>query len=154
MTGIPLKTCQYNSGWVRGCFGDDILNQIGDQPISCSGVVMGDTENVYRYLGAAVQTAIQRGRGCTSMGGGDQGVHNYVLHYLFWLQSSTNFVAHMVDNEHAMVATMGYVTPKDWVLDKEKGIVYWARDKSIPAIVHQYDRLGDIVAVYDAHYSQ
>jgi hypothetical protein len=47
---VSIEQCGWNGGWVKDCFGPDVLSRIGKQKIICSGVSMGDVESVYSYL--------------------------------------------------------------------------------------------------------
>lgn len=47
-----IRGCGWNSGWVRDCFGEEVLRRIGDQAIICSGVSMGSASAMNRYIEA------------------------------------------------------------------------------------------------------
>ena len=47
---ITISECGWNGGWVRDCFGKDILTSIGSNHIICSGVSFGTMDNVIKYL--------------------------------------------------------------------------------------------------------
>ena len=46
----PIFECNWNSGWIRDCFGEHILNSIGNKQILCSGVSIADGETAYMYV--------------------------------------------------------------------------------------------------------
>lgn len=49
---ITLAECGWNAGWVRDCFGDQMLERVGGEGIVCSGVSVGTTDAVLAYLKA------------------------------------------------------------------------------------------------------
>ena len=44
-----INRCTYNSGWIRGCYGEAALNKVGHNPVSCSGVSMGSRNGIVVY---------------------------------------------------------------------------------------------------------
>jgi hypothetical protein len=105
---VSLGQCGWNSGWVRDCFGDTVLNRMKNVPILCSGTVAGTMDFIAEYievmgsvvLGANLQEdytltreaaqrmeLLQRITGTGSIrfphcerNGVDQGVHNVLFH--------------------------------------------------------------------------
>jgi hypothetical protein len=47
---FPISKCGWNSGWIRDCFGENLLAQVGGHSIICSGVSAGTTDIVMDYL--------------------------------------------------------------------------------------------------------
>ena len=47
---ITIKECGWNSGWVKDCFNQDIIQQIGSRNIICSGVSLADNLSAIDYL--------------------------------------------------------------------------------------------------------
>ena len=134
---ITIKECGWNGGWVKDCFGEKILNEIGSKGIICSGVSMGSMDVVFDYL--QLMDDIIMARGKTSIGksakfpecernGVDQGTHNVLVHknlisnMKFWSQSNGP-----VANLQAKRARVS----GDEVFNNENHKV---------AVVHQYDR--------------
>lgn len=88
-----INRCIYNSGWVRSCYGEDALDRIGHNPVSCSGVSMGTRNGIlvysmtvarhidpqYRLIGSSVAKETKNDGACVSHGM-DQGIHNWLLH--------------------------------------------------------------------------
>jgi hypothetical protein len=75
---MPIKNQGSNAGWIKDCFGQDALDKIGNNFISCSGTTMGTVKGIRRYL-KIMQGIIAEHPKCT-FHGIDQGFHNY----LFW----------------------------------------------------------------------
>ena len=46
---MKISQCGWNSAWVSDCFGKEILNSIGTNPIICSGVTSGSRDAVMTY---------------------------------------------------------------------------------------------------------
>lgn len=47
---FPISQCGWNSGWIKDCFGQAMLNQVGKNTIICSGVSVGTIDLVLDYL--------------------------------------------------------------------------------------------------------
>jgi hypothetical protein len=132
-----IKDCPYNSEWIKSCFGKAIYEELKYSGISCCGVIAGDTRSIMQYLDLIAELI----RPCWGVGGADQSVHNYMLHYL-GRRRELPFPAHMMinGNHSSVVATIGY-TPRDqWQVDD--GVV--TINGFTPAIIHQYDRFGEL----------
>jgi hypothetical protein len=52
---VHIKNQSHNRNWVRGCFGQDGLEEVMDNPVACSGTVMGTKKGVTRYLNVMVE---------------------------------------------------------------------------------------------------
>lgn len=148
---IPLSECSWNAGWVRDCYGIDMLYTIGKANIICSGVSVGTTDTVVRYLammkdivdgvdsfpdldGKPVSDTIPLGNfpSC-ERNGVDQGVHNVLVHtgnilsLKQWTQSN------------GPVANMQSKIPRiDEHLSVRNG------NDELYAVVHQYDRFPEL----------
>jgi hypothetical protein len=122
----------FTSGWIAGIFGNDILNQMKDKPISCSGVTMGTANEFLQYL--SVLTDLLR-RAPLSEHGYDQGAHNYIVHYRL-CESLL-----LYEDSGEMVATIsGYRKFKSILLDYQLRVLNPITGKPVE-IVHQYDRM-------------
>ena len=86
-----ITRCPFNGGWISGCYGEEAMQRIGTNTVSCSGVTMG-TRNamlVYTYLlTQQLDPKIRHGKeslagksskGCISTGM-DQGFHNHLVY--------------------------------------------------------------------------
>mmetsp|Transcript_25763 Transcript_25763/g.42987 ORF Transcript_25763/g.42987 Transcript_25763/m.42987 type:complete len:551 (-) Transcript_25763:52-1704(-) len=47
---FPIKQCGWNGGWIRDCFGDAVLREVGGNGIICSGVSAGSADAVLAYI--------------------------------------------------------------------------------------------------------
>jgi hypothetical protein len=77
-SGPSIVNCGWNSGWIRDCFGQEVLNQVGGNVISCSGTSGGDYEAVLMYL-RKMQQHLLENVAC-ERNGVDQGVHNVIVY--------------------------------------------------------------------------
>jgi hypothetical protein len=137
---MPIKSCGWNAGWVRDCFSESTLTRIGSQSIICSGVSVGTTELVIKYIQMMSDIISGKDSSVTAhqfprceRNGVDQGVHNVLVysnaidHLQTWGQSDGP-----VANMQARLA----VITTDFKVVNRKGGVY--------AVVHQYDRFPDL----------
>jgi hypothetical protein len=128
---------KYNSEFVRACFDTQVLRQLADSPVSCSGTVLGTAHGMLLYLDRMLKTL--QTSSCMRLPSHDQGVHNYVLHVLSKKETESK----------------RFLTPHPWInpmlagvysgpltID-EAGLVTRVKG-SAPAILHQYDRSHQI----------
>jgi hypothetical protein len=45
-----IYRCKFNSGWIRGCYGEDALNMVKTNPVSCSGTSLGSRDGILVYV--------------------------------------------------------------------------------------------------------
>jgi hypothetical protein len=156
-----LGKCPFNSGWVSNCYGEETLQKIGTNTVSCSGVTIGtrDAMIVYSYMiSQQLDPKIRYGKdttktnkGCISTGM-DQGFHN-------WLVYSGILDRYMdvkiFQQGQGPVNTLGAFYPgematlkfdlKTWKVlrgeGKNKYISNW--DGKPSPVVHQFDRFKD-----------
>jgi hypothetical protein len=138
--GRKLNSGDFNTKWIRDCFGEPMLRRIGHHTVSCSGYVRGQTAAVARYLRQMVhEIAI-----CPRESNGiDQGVHNVLV------RTKADSLGIRVFPNGGDVWTLGYV-------DKTKVKARGAQTRplghvSAPKVLHQVDRhrtLDALVAEY------
>ena len=46
---IMIYRCGFNSGWIRACFGENALQKVAQNLVSCSGVSIGSKNAMYAY---------------------------------------------------------------------------------------------------------
>lgn len=89
VTTVTIGKCGWNGKWVEECFGNEILKEIGDNNIICSGVSIGSMDAVFNYL--IYMNDVITGEKKTSVGkyskfpicernGVDQGAHNVLVY--------------------------------------------------------------------------
>lgn len=95
-----IRDCGWNSGWIKDCFGESMVSQIGNQNIICSGVTGGSMDMIAEYiqymseiiggsvLRSPLRTLLDKHKVPTKgiafpqceRNGVDQGVHNVLIH--------------------------------------------------------------------------
>lgn len=136
-----IGECEWNSLWIRKSFGEETLARFADRRISCAGTVSGRTLGILRYL-AQMQVLMLRLPDEVKEGsGGDQGVHNYILH------SGLLTEARVLDN-FEQVATLNYVSGTEVHADKNGCVVN--PNGAISEIAHQWDRHPHLTAAISA----
>lgn len=76
-----IGTCNSNSVWVRGCYGDAGLRRLADKGIYNCGVTLGGVDAMIRYLRTLIrEMARAAGWRRVPQQGVDQACHNYMFH--------------------------------------------------------------------------
>jgi hypothetical protein len=70
---IRIRDCPYNSNWIKNCFGEDKFFLLQSEPISCSGVTLGDQSSMLDYANTMILAQTMATEDCRSIGGADQG---------------------------------------------------------------------------------
>ncbi len=122
-----IRAQEANSNWIRELYGREALEVIADNPISCSGTVIGDRESILHYLSEMRQESFWHRQPLTAH---DQGIHNYLL-WTGRLEPKT-----LVANGEGRVLSMALMASYE---RDERGYVL-NRDGAPVAVVHQYDR--------------
>lgn len=124
---MTLSTCPYNSNWILQAYGANMLNELGHNPIICSGITIGNRGNIVHYTEVLCKELAK----VPPIQGIDQGVHNVIIR--------SGLVSNTViyDNESSPVYTLAYVKPDSIKTDKSG---YVLNGFGIPCVVHQYDR--------------
>jgi len=124
-----IKDCPYNSTWLRSGYGENALQELGEEIASCSGTTIGTTDAVMRYLELMVDHML---RLKSHPAGMDQGVHNYLL-YKNQIRNVKLF-----SNRLGPVFTMGKTVDLPTQFNAE-GLVL-NKDGTVAHVLHQYDR--------------
>ena len=129
-----IAECGWNSGWVKDCFGDAGLKEVGARVISCSGTSIGTWAAASTY---AALMAEEISKNPCERNGVDQGMHNYFV-FSGKLQKALGAGTALVEvtNEDGWVGTVQSMPTltrdRAGRLLNDKGQVY--------ALIHQYDR--------------
>lgn len=128
----------YNAGWIRALYGQTMLDKVGSNPVSCSGVSYADRSSMLNYLHLMAREILGMGfkATTTALGGYDQGIHNVLLY-----TGQLNPVRKMYSLA-SPVATVNGVEESSLCFDDSGYLV--SKDNSIIAIVHQYDRVPSL----------
>ncbi len=130
----------HNSNWIREAFGNKVLDNLQDKPISCSGVTIGD------YPGMILYFEKMLGLICTkkNIPGLDQGIHNYLLH-TGQIENATVF-----HDDEGPVSTISFFKPKKSIRIRN-GIVIGSKGQTVN-IVHQFDRSDRLLLRWNLRY--
>lgn len=146
---ITIRDCGWNSGWIRDCFGTDILARVGNNKIICSGVSMGDMKSVYDYLRLMDDIVMARGKASISQSakfpkcernGVDQGIHNVLVHQ------------QMIPGLKIWSHTDGPVANLQAQKSRINSGKVFNQVGDTVAVVHQYDRRPDLQKLLFASY--
>ncbi|KAK9827985.1 hypothetical protein WJX81_005234 [Elliptochloris bilobata] len=130
----------FNSLWVEKCFNDSVLQAISDSNVVCSGTVFGGLDAMLAYLQLLFDVAnFATKPGCLSLGGIDQGLHNYILHWLKPRRPDLlSFDTLVLENDDSPIYTVGSV--EIHMTGGSDGMVVRNRRGRVPAVLHQVDR--------------
>jgi hypothetical protein len=128
-SSMTLRSCPYNSEWLRRWYGTSAIDTLGDNRISCAGTVLGEAGPITGYVGSMLD-AMQAIKPVTNATGPDQAAHNVLIH--------TGAIENLrvFDNDNRTVQTVGYMPV---VSRNDNGLVV-NPDCEVVAVVHQYDR--------------
>jgi hypothetical protein len=132
-----IGECSWNSLWIRECFGEETLARFADRRISCAGTVSGRMRGILRYLALMQMLILGFSDDIKQKFGGDQGVHNYILHSGFLAEAKA------LDN-FERVATLNYVSGAEVHPDNNGCVVN--PNGTISEIAHQWDRHPHLTA--------
>ncbi|CAF3618882.1 unnamed protein product [Rotaria socialis] len=139
-----ISKSNINANWIRVCYGEQMLQQIGNKSISCSGTVLGSWPAITTYLSTMTAQFLNLSRACLKMTGNDQGVHNFIIHNGLIPDTTIYLIPH----ETGFVATAGL--PK-WLKRNKFGHILNSRSE-IYAVVHQINRSPQLLAQFDRIY--
>lgn len=136
--------CKINSGWIKSCWGEGVLQELRDKSIICSGTIMG-TPRGFQALESAMLSELDKSRQVKGCGARDQGHLNYLVY-----KHKLSAPVAMPKNGDAVFNTIGYYTT-DMINDMvaKHGKIVNA-DGSASPLVHQYDRYSKVVSLFKA----
>ncbi|MDO7874166.1 hypothetical protein Q5H93_05430 [Hymenobacter sp. ASUV-10] len=133
-----IGSCQYNSKWVLNGYGQEKLDELAEQIVSCAGTTLGPMAQIKRYLHTLLSAILELkdAYGCA-----DQAVHNDLLH------SGRIAPVRQLYNDDTPILTVGAefefkLDPQGYLLD---GKGHRANT------VHQYDRHPTLLAAVDKY---
>eukprot|EP00940_MAST-03C_sp_MAST-3C-sp2_P000001 g1.t1 len=146
---VKIRTCPYNSDWIRTCWGDTFLNKIGDNSPICSGTIMGTPAGMeaLRVAMLAEMEKSNKKRDCSAR---DQGHLNYL-----YFADKLHVPTLVEPRGTGIVNTVGYITPRSTITRylNADGLAK-NEDGSISAVVHQYDRFPQLSATLKRLYDE
>jgi hypothetical protein len=127
-----LGTEPVNRQWFRTTYGDAILDEFKDMPISCSGVTIGNRKEMLCYLETMNREITRLCEHIIGMHGVDQSIHNKLLH-------SGKFPAKPIANGDGIVWTAKLAAMNIMNQPNENGAEKLRSMARRFPIVHQYD---------------
>jgi len=162
---MTIGECGWNSGWIKSCFGNVVLNRLTNDAIICSGVSLGTMNATAKYV-SMMGTMLLGNMNATmrretslqlptsyfpqcERNGVDQGLHNVLVHLGYIQAAKINFEADfpLVHLQSTVTATFG---PPRWFGDANQMQQLQIKERAenvvagvsgvTSSIVHQYDR--------------
>ncbi|WP_036477620.1 hypothetical protein [Myxosarcina sp. GI1] len=136
-----IVDCKINSQWLINAYGQETLNKISKNKISCSGTTIGTYSAIMNYLEKMIDQLVKVNDRSVGI---DQGIHNYILH--------TNLIQNVsvFENFYGPVLTIHNTDEKNIFLNTDDYLI--DRNGCIINVLHQYDRLSkkfrDQIKVY------
>lgn len=138
-TGPPIRKCGWNSGWIKDCFGEKLMDKLGDRPISCSGTSIASWKAALQYTNMMAKEI--RTNQC-ERNGVDQGMHNV------WVHDKRLDKVILHSNEQGLISTVQSM--KELPRDRFGRVLN--ANKKVVAVVHQYDRSPELMKQYEAQF--
>jgi hypothetical protein len=132
--GYTLATEPHNAARLRLMYGEEMVERIGSNRVSCAGVTYGERAAMMRYLDlmtGEIETLSLRKAGLE--GGLDQAMHNALL----WTGQLQE--VHLLETLASTVTTLHGIPEADVPISPHGTVLN--RDGSEPSVVHQYDRV-------------
>ena len=123
-----LRSCRINSAWILKLFGEEVLSEIGDNPIVCAGITIGTHSAIIDYLRNMVKY-FERLKSI-SLPCEDQAIHNYLIH-----KGKIRDLM-LFNNEDGPVLHLHHLSKEDISFNDEGDVVN--EKGKVVNIVHQY----------------
>ena len=139
--GLNINNCNTNKDWLKfiekelNMKENDIISQVQDKKIICSGTTYGKLNGIKIYVDRMCDLMTNKIRSNPEMGGLDQGIHNYLI----YIEGFQNMKTKHLKNEDNLVNTLQYANYK--FMNEFNQIINIHKEPSY--IVHQWDRLPD-----------
>ncbi len=132
MEDVNIGENEFNSSWVKALMGEDYLEKVKYESVSCCGTIAGERKGMLYYLSYITEMIAEKGK-MLDTGDNvffmDQGSHN-----IFCIEHP--LLIHKHTNAAGKIFTMSYpaqiILSRDGTFINEKGDTY--------SLVHQYDR--------------
>jgi len=125
---MKINTSPINSRWMVKAFDENILKEIGNNYISCAGIVIGSISDILNYLKKMLLYINQKNiNECM-----DQAIHNYLIY------SNQIEDIELFENENGPVLTLGY-KKKETIRFNEEYLIL-NNNGYVVNVLHQYNR--------------
>ncbi len=139
-----IQDCEKNSWWITEMLGEEALERLGPNYISCGGTIIGCPKIMLMHFKITTESIAQNLR-CCNRAGIDQAPHNLII----WDKLVPNI--HVIPNRDGIILTMQTTKREHWSISDD-GLIVVDGDK-IPNTVHQYDRYPDATKAILARYT-
>lgn len=134
-----IGECPINTDWLRSAYSGEVADRLADRPISCSGTTIGRFDDIATYID--LMCAEASSTRCPTVGGIDQGFHNYICYEI-----KPDFAA--LDESDHIINTVGYTSAERLSVEDGRVLV----DGRFAPVVHQWDRHAAIArAIREAY---
>jgi hypothetical protein len=134
--GSKIKDCSYNSPWMRYIYGQEALDGIGNNLISCAGTTWGKVDIILGYLEKMLGEIEKVPDAKVAI---DQAIHNYMIYT--GMLDNVSFLT----NDGGVVLTLSY--EKNYSIDREGRVR--VGDNKLVKVLHQFNRYPDLDALTD-----
>lgn len=127
--GTSIRQSPINASWVRQAFGEQVLGELGHNPVSCVGTVYAPCGLMIEYLEVLTRLLVDIRPDFFSS---DQAAHIYMV-YKGLVPSMR-----LYDNDHGPVLTLGTKPIESIKVNRLEEVVN--DDLAVVPVLHQYDR--------------
>jgi hypothetical protein len=151
---LPIGQNPVNSAWMLNAYGEEILARHADKTVICSGTTLGDRESFLACAQAMTEEferVLARQYPDPVLRHGDQVLHIHLVYSGQLADSLAQIGKPLVLHKNGDgVITMGKA--REFLVSKN--FLVCNPDKSVPAVVHQYDRHEFLQKGFDALYAE
>lgn len=143
MEDRKIKDCPFNTRWIRQSYNESVLRALENFTISCSGTVIGGYDQFMRYLVTMITHKPFLANGGTRLDP-DQAYQNYLLHTGAFERAGVR--AEYLGCNSAIISMHYCSSNRKRVFQNN---VRGPDGRTVPALVHQYNRYGDVISLVD-----
>ena len=131
---------------VTSCFNESVLADMKDSTVTCAGAVLGGRYAIRAYLQLLLDVLHLVTKESCKTSGADQGIHNYILHYLRPRRPDLlRFDVLQLANDDSPIYTVGITEPAR-VDISDGGFAVYNQKGAKPPLLHQVDRHDKLYA--------
>ena len=131
---VTLGNSFWTNQWITQCYGNEIAYKYAKEPVSCSGVTVGGSQQFLVYLNLLLSTP----KWITCFGHSlDQAHHNYLFYTGEFAKAGLNIKSLDCNSQYL---TMHFCCKKAKCSWKTDGVLYGNNSNIAPVLIHQYNR--------------
>jgi hypothetical protein len=131
-----IRECRFNGKWMEFIYGKQVLDEIGDQIISCAGTTWGTTPAILDYLERMLAEIEKLPDAHKAI---DQAIHNYLI----WTGQLPE--VKFLNNDEGIILTLSY--EHDYTIGEDDKVR--AANGRVVNVLHQFDRMADLKPLSD-----